>query len=444
MKISKNITYIINKLNSQGYEAFLVGGCVRDSLLGLEPKDYDITTDAKPFEVKEVFKEDKVIATGEKYGTVTVFKDNESAEVTTYRIDGEYKEGRRPEEVIFSKTLKSDLERRDFTINAIAYSESEGYIDYFGGREDLKNKIIKAVGNPEERLEEDYLRILRAIRFSGQLDFQIEESLYKSIEKVAHNVENLSKERISQEFFKIMLLKKPSKTLQLMADTKVLNYVVPELVKTVGYDQKTPYHVKTLFDHLLCVVDNVEPLLDVRLAALFHDICKPETLTIDEEGIGHFYGHDKLGASEAERILKRLKASNKLIENVKLLTENHMKAHENIGDKGLRRQIRTLNENRIYKLYDLMIADRICTLENRDIDFLVKRRNRIKELIENQEVVDKSNLALRGNDLIEMGYKEGKKLGIILKDLLEVVTDDPSLNNKEDLKNIVRDRYKLD
>lgn len=437
------ILYIIEKINSFGFKAYVVGGSVRDFYLGKKPYDYDIATSAKPEDIKKIFKNNVLSTIGEKYGTIIIKINSFDVEITTFRLEDNYKDNRKPSEVFFTSDLKEDLKRRDFTINAMAYSEKEGLIDLFNGREDLDKKIIRTVGDPFTRINEDALRILRGIRLAGQLDFKIEENLYKEIIKNRHLLRNLSKERIKTELDKILLSDIPSKALRIMAQTSVLEIIMPDLYETVDYDQKTPYHQRTLFDHILCVVDNVPKKLSTRYAALFHDIAKPKTLSIDKFGHGHFYGHDDLGAQMAGKILKEYNSSNYLIESVKPLVKEHMKAPEDeMSDKALRRLIKRVGKDNVLDLLDLMISDRICTTDNREIEYLIQRQNRIYELLNEEICKNDKFLKIDGNDLIKLGFKQGKELGEILSYLEEIVLDDPSLNEKEILQKKVIEKYR--
>lgn len=443
INIPKYVQRIIDKLEANGFNAYIVGGSVRDILIGKEPFDFDVTTDALPDEIEEVFKDYKTLEVGKEFGTVVVVQNEGNVEVTTFRADGDYIDGRRPEKVYFSKNILDDLSRRDFTINAMAYNKKIGIIDPFNGREDLEKKIIKAVGNPHERLQEDILRIMRAIRFASQLEFSIEYLTFEACKLYSEHIINISMERIREEFFKILLSPIPSYGIRLMKDTGALQVVLPEMVNAVGFHQHNPHHDKDVFEHIICVVDNTEPILELRIAALLHDIGKPHTLTIDEEGIGHFYGHDKVGAKMAKKILKRLKSSNELIETVELLIYKHMTQHDKMKDKGLKRLLRTMGKDRIFILLALNKADRTCSNKDADISGLIEREERIKEIIENKEAYDKNHLAINGEDVIELGYAQGKIIGEILNYLLEKVLEKPELNERDKLIKIIKDNFEL-
>lgn len=436
------VLFILNKLNEEGFDAYIVGGCVRDKLLGLHPHDYDITTSAKPDEIKRVFKDFKTILIGEEFGTVGVLMNETLYEVTTFRIDGKYLNFRKPENVTFSKSLREDLKRRDFTINAMAMDSSGELYDPFGGKKDLDDKILRAVGSPHERIKEDAIRILRAIRFAGRFDFYIEDELFDAISFERKLLKKIFPERIFDEFSKMITSERPSYYLLLMDETGVLDVIFPELKRTVGFSQFSPYHDKTLFDHLVCVMDEVKPDLALRLAALFHDISKVDTLSIGEDGRGHFYGHEVLGADLVSEILKRYRVSNKIIDKVKILILDHMKVHSEMTDKALRRQIKRVGRDNVLDLYDLLIADCKCTRIDRDASFIIKRKNRVKELLDEKEMKTEKFLEINGNDIKALGFKEGKIIGKILKDLENLVLDDPEKNKRDYLIDYIDKNYR--
>lgn len=438
----KDVLFILNKLLENGFEAYIVGGCVRDKLLGIEPHDYDITTSAKPDEIKRVFKDYKTILVGEEFGTVGILLNEVLYEVTTFRIDGAYLDNRKPESVTFSDNLIEDLKRRDFTINAMAIDSKGKLFDPFNGKDDLENKIIRAVGNPVERLREDALRMMRAIRFAGRFGFFIEAELFDAISLESGLLKNIAPERIFDEFSKMITSNRPSYYLLLMEEAGILDVIFPELKRTVGFVQFSPYHDKTLFDHLLCVMDNVKPDLSLRLAALFHDISKVDTLSIGEDGRGHFYGHEILGAEVVEKILKKYRLPNKTIEKVKILILDHMKVHSEMTDKALRRQIKRVGIENVLDLYDLLIADCKATRIDRDASFIINRKNRVKKLLDEKEMKTEKFLEINGNDIKALGFSEGKIIGKILKDLEEIVLDDPEKNKRAYLIEYIDKNYR--
>lgn len=438
----KDVLFILNKLRENGFEAYIVGGCVRDKLLSIEPHDYDITTSARPNEIKNVFSDCKTILVGEEFGTVGILLNKVLYEVTTFRIDGNYINNRKPEKVIFSDNLKEDLKRRDFTINAMAMDIDGKLYDPFFGKKDLQEKIIRAVGDPNERIKEDALRMMRAIRFAGRFDFYIEENLFDAIGQNASLLKKIAPERIFDEFSKMITSEKPSYYLLLLEESGILDVIFPELKRTVGFAQFSPYHDKTLFDHLICVMDYVRPDLSLRLAALFHDISKVDTLSIGEDGRGHFYGHEILGAELVEEILKKYRLPNKTIEKVKILILDHMKVHAEMSDKALRRQIKRVGRENVLDLYDLLIADCKATRIDRDASFIINRKNRVKELLDEKEMKTEKFLEINGNDIKSLGFSEGKLIGEILKELENLVLEDPEKNNRAYLIEYIEKNYR--
>lgn len=437
-KISDGAIFVLERLREKGQEGYLVGGCVRDLSLNRQPKDFDLTTSARPEELEEIFADKKLILLGKAFGTVGILVNDELIETTTFRADGTYKDGRRPEEVRFSKSLEEDLKRRDFTINAMAMDLDGKIYDPYGGQVDLANKLIRAVGDPLVRFEEDKLRILRALRFAATYDFTIEEKTHAAIKEKSKDINQVSKERIRDELNKILLLDSPSKGIYLLEETGLLEEIIPELMPTVGFVQLSPYHDKDLFDHILETVDRTPKKLHIRLAALLHDIGKVSTMSVDENGVGHFYGHDKLGAAMAREILKRLRYDKKTIESVSLLIDRHMKASPQMGPKGLKRIIRLVGEDLIFDLMDLMVADLLATKKDRDPSFLLERKKQIQEILDSKTLIDKKSLAISGRDLLDLGYKEGKFLGQTLDYLTDQVIDEKIANDREDLLKLAR------
>lgn len=444
LEIPGYVENILNKLEEKGYKGYIVGGCVRDILINREPKDYDIATDATPDDILQIFRDYKTLEVGKKFGTVVVVQEDGIVEVTTFRADGEYKDGRRPEEVYFSKELKEDLARRDFTINSMAYNKKDGLIDYYNGREDLGKRQIKTVGEPKERFGEDYLRIMRAIRFATELDFSIEDRTYDICKEYGKLISNISIERVREELFKLLLSKKPSEGIKLLQEAGILDIILPEMTKAIGFNQHNPHHNKDVFEHILCVVDKVEPILHLRLSALFHDIGKPYTLTIDEKGIGHFYDHDKVGAKMAKDILQRWRTSNDIINKVEKLIYKHMTQHDNMKERGLKRLISFIGEDEIFTLLNLQKSDRACSNPETSMDDLIEREEKIKQILSNNEAYEKKQLDISGSDVIELGYIEGKIIGEILDYLLEKVLVKPELNQKDKLIEIVKKKFTIE
>jgi len=443
--MTEEVKTIIGILNKDGFEAFIVGGCVRDALLEKKPKDWDITTNASPEDIISVFKQKnyRVIETGLKHGTVTIVIKGENFEITTYRIDGEYLDNRRPEGVTFVSNLKEDLARRDFTINTLAFNEEDGLVDYFGGIEDLDNKIIRAVGESNKRFQEDALRMLRAIRFSARLGFHIEEKTLEGIKANCNLIVNVSNERIRDELCKMLLSNNPTKALKLLQETKLLGFILPELQKAVGFNQQNPHHDKDVFEHILAVVEKCPPSLNLRVAALLHDIAKPDCFTIDKEGIGHFYGHDKKGVILSEQILRRLKFDNQSLSKIIILVKEHMNILTKPTNASVKRLINRVGVDLVNDLFALQRAD---ALGSRFPEIRLKEIQRVEDktnaILESKVPLCIKELAVNGGDIMkEFSLSPGEEIGNMLKFLLDKVLENPQLNNKEELLAIIYDEY---
>jgi tRNA nucleotidyltransferase (CCA-adding enzyme) len=436
VKLDKDVVKILNKFEKNKFKAYIVGGAVRDYLLGYDINDYDIATDAKPEEVTEIF--EKVIPTGVKYGTVTLIYNNKNYEITTFRKDFDYINNRKPDKVVYSEDIDEDIKRRDFTINSL-YCDSKGRIrDKYSGVKDIKSKIIRTIGNPDERFKEDALRMIRAVRFMATLGFKIEEKTKNSIVKNHQLIENVSAERIKTEFDRILLSNNPGEGIRTLTDTNLMKYIIPELYKTVDFDQHSKYHDKNVYDHTIAVVENIEPKLDLRLAALLHDISKPESFTLDEELEGHFKGHHIKSADKSLEILKRLRYDNKTIENVRVLIRYHYLKDISIKEKGVKRFINNVGKERLDDIFKLNIADIKGKADMRSIDKVYNLQKKCKEILEKQEPLSIKDLKINGNDIIKTGVKEGKKVGEVLQYLLEKVLENPALNNRKDLLEITK------
>lgn len=429
--LNKSIKYILKNINNHGYEAYVVGGAVRNYLLCKDIADFDVTTNALPDYIEKLF--EKTIPTGKKFGTITVLHDNNSYEITTFRSDGVYSDGRRPDSVSFSKELKEDLKRRDLTINAMCMDYDENIIDYFGGKEDLKNGIIKCIGNPDERFNEDALRMIRAVRFMTQLRFTIDEETRLSIIKNSHFIKAISIERIHDELNKILLSEKPSRGIRMLVNTGLMDYIIPEYISSVGFNQHNPYHDKDVFEHVMEVLDNIEPKLNLRLAAFFHDISKPECFTQDENGRGHFYGHHIKSSTVTKEIMKRLKYSNDLIEDVSILIRYHYLKEIDMKDKGVKRFINNVGTDRLDDMFALNIADIKGKSSTANFDKVEALRKKCNEILNNKEPLNRKDLDIDGNDLGNLGIKKGKLYGELLDEALELVLEFPEKNNKEEL-----------
>jgi len=451
MIIPKEVNLILKKLIKTGYEAYVVGGCVRDILRGVKANDWDITTNAKPDEIKKIFTKSFY---ENKFGTVTVLtgskdKTLSEIEITTYRIDGKYSDKRHPDKVRFAKTIKEDLARRDFTVNALALDEKNKIIDYFGGQQDLENKIIKTVGNPDDRFNEDALRMLRAVRFACTLNFSIESETFKLIIKNAKSIEEISNERIRDELIKIFESEKAAEGIDLLRQAGLLKYILLELEKGVGVSQNK-HHIYDIYEHSLrslkvAVEKNFN--LEIRFAALFHDIGKPET-KVGEGPDSTFYNHDYIGAKFTFKILQRLKFPNKFIDKVVLLVKNHMFVSdpERLTDAGARRLIKRVGLENINDLINLRVADRLGMGRPKEKPY---RLRTIEYMIEkvSKDPISAKMLKIDGNDIMKLlKIQPSPKVGAILDVLLAEVIEDPKKNNKKYLENKIKelDKENLD
>lgn len=468
IQVPEKVNRIIGILLQHGYEAYAVGGCVRDSLLGREADDWDITTSASPQEVKALFR--RTIDTGIQHGTVTVMLDKEGFEVTTYRIDGEYEDGRHPKEVRFTKSLEEDLKRRDFTINAMAYNEQTGMVDIFGGVEDLQNRIIRCVGVAGERFDEDALRIMRAFRFSAQLDFSIEENTRMAAAERAENLKKISAERIRTELTKLLLSGHPDRLLW-MQQNGITKIVLPEFDAMLATEQRNKNHRYNVGEHTLRVVEFVgnteaqrayikevlpefpvdtvisekqwekKELQFLRYAALLHDVAKPEVQITDGQGEHRFPEHAGAGAPMAKTILRRLKFDNETTDCVSRLVAAHSDYIVFTGSKeenlaAMRHMMHRLGPDLMDFLWELQLADVLAQHPDSlkvKLEALAETRRLHREVLERGDCVSLKQLAVNGKDLIEAGAKPGRQLGEILDTLLEEVLNNPALNERGEL-----------
>ena len=426
--------YIIETIQQAGFQAYAVGGCVRDSILGRKPQDWDITTSASPVQVKALFP--RTIDTGLQHGTVTVMLQGEGFEVTTYRIDGAYEDSRHPSQVTFTSDLREDLRRRDLTINAMAYNDVEGLVDLFGGRADLEKGIVRCVGDSRERFREDALRILRAIRFSAQLGYAIEEGTAAAIEELAPTLKKISAERIQVELVKLLVSPHPEH-LRMAYDMGVTKVVLPEFDRAMETPQNHPHHCYSVGEHTLHSLSYVEPDKVLRLAMLLHDIGKPAVLTVDEDGRSHFHSHATVGAAMAEDILRRLKFDNDTIHRVCRLVRYHDYGNGVEMDLRLaRRAMHRMGQECFPAIFAIRRAD-ICaqseSLRREKLDMLERWQGLYNEIKEKNQCVSLKTLAVKGSDLLAAGWKPGKELGEALQRLLELVLEEPERNTKESL-----------
>lgn len=434
MKIAlpEKVSFIINTLMRAGYEAYAVGGCVRDVMLNRTPMDWDITTSAKPHEVKQLF--GHTIDTGILHGTVTVMLEQEGFEVTTYRIDGEYEDARHPKEVSFTSDLLEDLKRRDFTINAMAYNDTQGLVDAFDGVGDLKRGIIRCVGRATERFSEDALRMLRAVRFSAQLGFVLEEETRAAIVELAPNIAKVSAERIQMELVKLLTSNHPEE-IRTAYETGLTAVFLPEFDRMMETAQNNPHHCYTVGEHTLMALQGVEADKVLRFTMLLHDVAKPVCRTTDENGTDHFYGHPQKGSEMARMILRRLKFDNDTTDRVSALVRWHDDNPE-LSPRSVRRAISRIGLERYPALFAVKRADTLAqSMYRREekLKYLHDYEMLYQEVMEKQQCLTIKQLAVTGSDLIEAGMQPGKEIGSVLKKLLELVLEDPELNTKEKL-----------
>lgn len=435
VEVPAPVNYIIQELEKCGHEAYMVGGCVRDSVLGRKPHDYDICTSATPGEILKAFPDEEIIPTGLQHGTVTILINKEPFEVTTYRIDGDYSDNRRPDNVTFTKNLVEDLRRRDFTINAMAYNPKTGLIDPFNGMEDIKYKKIRCVGSAEDRFNEDALRILRAIRFEAQLGFAgLPETMFE-IERQYDRLKNISIERINSEFCKIVASEQFC--VELVLYPNVFSLFIPELKDLIGFQQNNPYHAYDVFNHTVHAIEKCESDdLVVRLAVFFHDFGKPHSYQDGEDGIRHFKGHGKVSAEITDSIMKRLRFDNETRNNVVELVYYHDATFE-VGNKYVKRWLNKIGEKQFRRLLEIRKADikgQKPDYEESRIEKVNNIENILEEILSEKSCFSLKDLTVNGNDVKEMmKLKEGKDIGYWLNEILKRVIDGELENNRDDL-----------
>lgn len=440
IELPRKVVLIIKNLQRHGYDAYAVGGCVRDSILNRKPEDWDITTSAKPEQVKRIFR--RTVDTGIEHGTVTVLIGKDGFEVTTYRVDGLYEDGRHPKEVTFTSRLEEDLKRRDFTINAMAYNDDERLVDAFGGMRDLNYHLIRCVGDPKERFSEDALRILRAVRFSAQLAFPIEPETAEAIKSLAPNLEKISAERIQAELVKLLVSDHPER-IQDACELGITKVVLPEWDDMVGVKQNTPHHKYDVAAHTVHALQNVKNDKVLRLTMLFHDMGKPVMKTTDENGRDHFKGHAIASEQIAKTVMKRLKFDNDTIRKVTKLVAYHDYRMEPTG-ANVRRAMHEIG----VELFPYYLAVRLAdtkaqsSYERRGkLENIIQIRELYRNALRNKECVTLKDLAVTGTDLINLGIAPEKKLGTLLNELLDMVIEDPAWNQKGKLCDYVKERF---
>lgn len=441
MKIAlpRKVMMIINNLQLHGYEAYAVGGCVRDSILARRPEDWDITTSARPEEIKKLFR--RTVDTGIEHGTVTVLIGKDSFEVTTYRIDGAYEDSRHPKEVRFTRNLEEDLRRRDFTINAMAYNEEVRLVDVFGGMKDLNHHLIRCVGDPRERFSEDALRILRAVRFSAQLNFPIEQETAEAVRELAPTLEKISAERIQTELVKLLVSPHPER-LQDAYELGITKVILPEWDAMEGVEQNTPHHKYDVAQHTLHALKNVKRDKVLRLTMLFHDMGKPYMRTTDEQGRDHFKGHALVSEEIARKVMRRLKFDNDTVKKVARLVCYHDYRVE-ATPRNVRRAMNRIGVDLFPYYLAVRMADAKAqsTYRRREkIENIVAMRQLYQQALLNEECVTLRQLAVSGRELMDLGMQPGRELGGMLNELLEYVIDDPKRNEKEILCAYVKEK----
>lgn len=430
IKFPEQVDRALALLHEAGFEAYAVGGCVRDIVMGRNPDDFDITTSALPEETKQVFDGFKIIETGIKHGTVSVIVDGESLEITTYRVDGSYSDGRHPDEVSFSKNLAEDLKRRDFTINAMAFNHGQGLIDPFDGRGDIQRKVIRCVGEAGSRFKEDSLRILRALRFASTLGFEIEGKTQKAAFENKTELRSVSAERVREEICKLIFGTNVRRVL--IENIEILGEVIPELLPMKGFEQRNPHHIYDVLEHTAAAVSAAPKDLTVRLAALFHDIGKPACFSVDENGTGHFYGHAEISAAMTDNIMRRLRFGNEIRSNVVMLVRFHDRQIE-LQERAVKRALNKFGDSGFSMLFELKKADNAAQAP--EYSFRMEYYSHLKEIYE-KIMSDKmcfsiKNLAVNGNDIMKAGVVQGPEVGRILSRLLDEVIEGILLNEKD-------------
>ena len=430
--LPEDVGSILKSLNQRGFEAYIVGGCVRDCIIGRIPADWDIATAALPEQVKGIF--EKTVDTGLKHGTVTVMIGAESFEVTTFRVDGEYEDARHPSSVEFTTSIEDDLSRRDFTINAMAFHPDKEFVDPFGGISDIERKLIRTVGGPDDRFQEDALRMLRAVRFSAQLGFSVEDEILRSIRANSRLISSISSERVRDELTRILVSSEPLK-FALLQETGLLKHIIPEFERCFETPQNHPYHIYDVALHSLHAVGEIENDRCLRWAMLLHDIGKSATRTTDEKGVDHFYGHPVKSEALAEVILKRLRFDNRSIDRILRLIRLHDR--EIVPTyKAVARAVCAVGEDIFEDLLKVKAADKMAQnpkYRDKGLHTVAEVKRIYLEMKGSGRCLGLKDLAINGSDLIGTGWPQGREIGRALKQLLERVIDEPGLNRKDRL-----------
>lgn len=421
---------MLDTLNENGYAAYIVGGAVRNTIIGREIHDYDITTSALPDEIERIFSSFTTASVGKSFGTVIVYSDDTAVEVTTHRKESEYSDGRHPDSVIYTDDVQQDLARRDFTMNAIAYSDKTGYVDPFGGISDINKRTVRCVGEPGKRFDEDRLRVLRAVRFSSELGFRLHEDTAYAVHDYANRLDGLAKERISAELCRLLLGENAKQVLTEYSD--VIISAIPALERIYNYEQNNPYHVYDLYEHTVNCISYIEPVLHLRLAALFHDIGKPLRKTTDKDGVCHYKGHPAVSEAIAYSVLKGLKLPNKLCNTVCTLIKHH---DEKIAPDSIRikRLMSTLGVDMFFDLLKLQKADILSQNPKyySRLEALNEVYKQANEILKTSTALNVKDLKINGDDMIALGVPRGKRIGEILNELLELVVSNKLYNDRE-------------
>ncbi len=431
--LPENVKFIIDRLQSAGYDCYAVGGCVRDSLMGREPHDWDFTTSALPGDIERVFDDHKTLDIGKRYGTIAVIRDGVHYEITTYRVDGDYSDTRHPDEVSFASEIGADLSRRDFTVNAMAYNERDGLVDLNGGRGDLQYGVIRCVGDPDERFNEDALRILRALRFAAVLGYSIEQKTSDAILRNRKLLGGISPERIRDELLKLLCGEKADFVLRRYRS--VIAVIIPELKGTFDFEQNTKHHNRDVYRHTVAAVRNIEPDPMLRVTMLFHDIGKPLTQTTDKNGACHYRNHQTVGAAMTKEILKRLCMPNLFIDEVCTLIRWHDERFrpDTVLLKGYLRKLGARAMKNLYKVQRADILAQSSYMRDEKLSTLGASYNELTRILESRECYNLRMMAVSGADLIHIGYHTGAEIGDMLEILLDKVIDGTLPNDKEAL-----------
>ena len=438
MTIPEDVQYILTKIENEGHIALLTGGAMRDMAMLTIPKDYDIATNCDYDTLLQLFKHHNPKQVGRAFGVMIITINEVQYEIAKFRSDGSYSSLGRPDEVEYVDTFRIDAKRRDFTINAMGFSLTTGFTDPYDGASDIERGLVRFIGNPSERILEDPIRMMRAVRFANKYDFKIVGYSANMIMKHCELLKEIPVERIVLEFNKILLSNTPSRGLDLLNELGILKVILPELYATIGFEQKNKHHDKDLYHHIVTVLDNTQPILVNRLSALFHDISKPECFSIDDNGQGHFYGHEKLSSRKAREILKRMMYDNHTIDTVARVIRDHMNKGDKVTDRAVKRFIERVGEDNLDTMFDLFQADIVGHKPPHNFEALTRLSQNVERILSSEEPIHKSHLAINGNHLIEIGVEKGPYIGELLELLFQHVLEFPQDNTIEILTTIAK------